>query len=88
MSEVSRREVAPRKGCKYPWHDLKPGESFTVPLGSAESARRAGVLWCRKHKPGRTVVQRRAGARSRLSMVEWRYELTALGEDALERSHV
>ncbi len=44
---------------KYPWHEMKPGDSFVVPLERMDGARYAGRAWCARHKPEWMVVTRK-----------------------------
>ena len=44
----------------YPWADMKPGDSFFVPLEKDETKLIAasGAAWCRSHRPLFTCSQR------------------------------
>lgn len=65
-----------RRNGKYPWPEMSPGDSFTVPINGERPSRvsskvgAAGRQWCERHRPDCTVIARTVGDEVRAWLVE------------------
>ena len=63
--KIERVAIPPmgRQGikCKYPWPDMKDGDSVLVPRTTTPRAKIAARAWVRRNRPGWKVVTRAEG---------------------------
>ena len=62
--------------CKYPWAEMKNGDSFAVPVGDLQPSvvvKRlsvSGIRWCQRNRPDLECVVARVGDRVRVWLVK------------------
>jgi hypothetical protein len=62
------------RGVRYPWAEMEVGDSFFLPTTdrarAVRSAVNAGLAWCARNQPGRSVSYRSVDGGIRIWMVE------------------